>query len=99
MKSLSDYIAESESTVNQPRAGDAFALKFGDDCLIETHIVESLDDAVVIHADERTMQLLEEHGCTMEEIRRYGAVGNSPGMGHSVNEHGGGIGPKNAGKT
>ena len=94
MKSLFDYITESESTVNQPRVGDAFALKFGDDCLIETHIVESLDNAVVIHADERTMQLLEEHGCTMEEIRRYGAVGNSPGMGYSVNEHGGGIGPK-----
>ena len=42
MKSLRDYIVETEATAHTPRVGDDFAIEFGDDCLIESHVVGKL---------------------------------------------------------
>ena len=82
MKSLKDYIAESES----PVVGDTFAINIREECLIESHVVEVSDDTVVIAGDDRLFSLLEEYGFTTETIRRYGAVGASPGMGYTMGE-------------
>ena len=82
MKKLTDYIAESES----PVAGDTFAINIREECLIESHVVEVVEDGVVIEGDEQLFSLLEEYGFTTETIRRYGAVGSSPGMGYTMGE-------------
>jgi hypothetical protein len=82
MKKLTDYIAESES----PVVGDRFAINIREECLIESHIVDVVEDGVVIEGDDRLFALLEEYGYTTETIRRYGAVGSSPGMGYSLGE-------------
>ena len=82
MKKLTDYIAESES----PVVGDRFAINIREECLIESHIVDVVEDGVVIEGDDRLFELLEEYGYTTETIRRYGAVGSSPGMGYSLGE-------------
>ena len=82
MKKLIDYIAESES----PVVGDRFAINIREECLIESHIVDVVEDGVVIEGDDRLFALLEEYGYTTETIRRYGAVGSSPGMGYSLGE-------------
>ena len=82
MKKLTDYMAESES----PVVGDTFAINIREECLIESHIVDVVEDGVVIEGDDRLFELLEEYGYTTETIRRYGAVGSSPGMGYSLGE-------------
>jgi hypothetical protein len=82
MKKLTDYIAESES----PTVGDTFAINIREECLIESHIVDVVEDGVVIEGDDRLFALLEEYGFTTETIRRYGAVGSSHGMGYTMGE-------------
>jgi hypothetical protein len=82
MKRLTDYIAESES----PVIGDRFAINIREECLIESHIVDVVEDGVVIEGDDRLFALLEEYGYTTETIRRYGAVGSSRGMGYTMGE-------------
>jgi hypothetical protein len=82
MKKLTEYIAESES----PVVGDQFAINIREECLIESHIVDVVEDGVVIEGDDRLFALLEEYGYTTETIRRYGAVGSSHGMGYTMGE-------------
>jgi hypothetical protein len=84
MKKLTDYIAESES----PVAGDTFAINIREECLIESHVVDVVEDGIVIEGDERLLALLEEYGFQLETIRRYGAVGSSHGMGYTLGEEG-----------
>lgn len=82
MKKLTDYIRESEN----PLIGDQFAINIREECLIESHIVDVVEDGVVIEGDDRLFSLLEEYGFTTETIRRYGAVGSSHGMGYTMGE-------------
>jgi hypothetical protein len=82
MKKLTDYIVESES----PVAGDTFAINIREECLIESHVVDVVEDGIVIEGDEQLLALLEEYGFQLETIRRYGAVGSSPGMGYTMVE-------------
>lgn len=82
MKKLSDYIDE----LKNPVVGDTFAINIREECLIESYIVDITEDGVVIEGDERLFELLAEYGYTTETVRRYGAVGSSPGMGYTVGE-------------
>lgn len=84
MKKLADYIAESES----PVTGDRFAINIREECLIESHVVDVVEDGIVIEGDERLLALLEEYGFQLETVRRYGAVGSSAGMGYTMGEAG-----------
>jgi hypothetical protein len=86
MKSLRDYITETEATAHTPRVGDDFAIEFGNDCLIESHVVDVMADGVVIAGDAQAIQMLEAQGCKMETIRRYGAVGSNRAMGYTLEE-------------
>ena len=82
MKKLTDYMAESES----PVIGDTFAINIREECLIESYVVDVVEDGVVIEGDKRLLELLEQYGYQLETIRRYGAVGSSPGMGYTMGE-------------
>lgn len=86
MKSFKDYLSESEYGLHNPLVGDNVDIELTNDSMIESYIVELTEDGVIIQVDERAMQLLEEHGYTTEEIRRYGAVGSSRGMGYTLGE-------------
>jgi hypothetical protein len=86
MKSFRDYLAESEAEFDCPVLGDDFAIVIREECLIESYVIETRDDGVVIQGDERLISLLEQYGYEMETIRRYGAVGSSPGQGYTVSE-------------
>ena len=82
MKTLREYIAETENWIDEPAPGDDFAIDIREgECLIESYVVETTNDGVIIQGDERLLELLEEYGYEMEEIRRYGPAGNSRGMG------------------
>jgi hypothetical protein len=86
MKTFRDYLSESEAAFNTPVTGDDFAIVIREECLIESYVVDTVADGVVIAGDSRLLDLLESYGYTTETIRRYGAVGSSPGMGYSVSE-------------
>jgi hypothetical protein len=86
MKSFRDYLAESEAEFDCPGLGDDFAIVIREECLIESYVIETRDDGVVIQGDDRLISLLEQYGYEMETIRRYGAVGSSPGQGYTVAE-------------
>jgi hypothetical protein len=94
MKSLRDYITEAENI--QP--GDEFDIELAPDRLIESYVVETADDYIVIEANDEIMAVLEQGGYLEERIGRYGAVGSSRAMGftmgENLDEHGGGIGPE-----
>jgi len=86
MKTLRDYITETEAWIDEPATGDDFAINLREECLIETYIVDTTEDGVVLQADERMMSLLEQYGLIGERIGRHGAVGNNAGMGYSIGE-------------
>ena len=82
MKPLAEYLIETES----PMSGDHFAINIREECLIESHIVDVVEDGVVIEGDERLLELLEQYGYQLETVPRYGAVGSSPGQGYTMGE-------------
>jgi hypothetical protein len=60
MKTLREYIAESESWMQTPADGDVFAFEFEDDTLVETYIIEVADDCILLDATPEIMAVLEE---------------------------------------
>jgi hypothetical protein len=62
MKSLRDYLSESEYAYNNPVVGDNFAINVKEECLLETYICDETKDGIVLHADDRLMDLLESYG-------------------------------------
>jgi hypothetical protein len=60
MKTLRDYIAESESWMHAPADGDVFAIEFEDDTLVETYIIEVADDCILLDATPEIMAVLEQ---------------------------------------
>ena len=87
MKTLRDYIIETETWVDEPAQGDNFEFDIREgEYVIETYIVDTMEDGIVVQGDDRVMALLEEAGYTFEEIKRYGAVGSSRGMGFTMGE-------------
>ena len=86
MKTLRDYITETEAWIDEPATGDDFAINLREECLIETYIVDTVEDGVVLQADEQMMSLLEQYGLIGERIGRYGAVGSNAAQGYSIGE-------------
>jgi|688.fasta_scaffold07155_19 hypothetical protein len=68
MKSLREYIAESERAYSQPVRGDYFAINIREETLFETWICDETVDGIVIYADEAGMNLLENYGYLGESI-------------------------------
>ena len=87
MKTLKQHIAEAADRADNPVVGDNFAIEILDECLIESYVVGTTEDGIVIEGDERLLQLLEDYGYLGERIARYGAVGSNTGVGFSVGEN------------
>jgi len=91
---LQDYIAQSEQWVSGPAVGDDFAINIREECLLESHIIESSDDSIVIQGDDRLLELLEQYhmlgetdeNTVTEKIQRYGAVGSNRAMGFTLED-------------
>jgi hypothetical protein len=60
MKTLKEYIAESESWMQTPADGDVFAIEFEDNTLVETYIIEVADDCILLDATPEIMAVLEQ---------------------------------------
>jgi len=75
MKSLQEYITEGQQRLAGPAVGDSFDIELDFDQLIESYIVDVVEDGIVLNGDVDMMQLLESAGYQLETIRRYGPVG------------------------
>jgi hypothetical protein len=60
MKSLREYIVESEHRATTPVAGDNFEFEFDDGTVVETYIIETSDDEILIAANEETIAVMEQ---------------------------------------
>lgn len=60
VKSLHDYLAESEYRVNNPVEGDDFVFEFDDGTVVETYILEASADEILVDATEETWTVMEQ---------------------------------------
>jgi hypothetical protein len=60
MKTLKEYIAESEQWMASPAAGDTFAIELDDGVLIETYIIEVADDCILLDSTPEINAALSE---------------------------------------
>jgi hypothetical protein len=60
MKSLQEYLIESEQHVLLPSDGDTFAIELEDGTLIETYIIEVADDCILLDSTEEIIAVLSE---------------------------------------
>lgn len=89
MKSLREYLQEAEIAYSRPVAGDNFAINIREEFLLETYVVDSKDDAIVIHADDRMMQVLEAFGFLGQELAEgHDYEADSDGEDVDVVDHG-----------
>lgn len=59
MKTLKDYIAESETWMQIPAEGDTFGIELSDGTLIESYILELADDSILLDATADIVRVLE----------------------------------------
>jgi hypothetical protein len=60
MKSLRDYLAESEYREVNPVEGDDFVFEFDDGTAVETYIIEASADEILVDATEETWAVMEQ---------------------------------------
>ena len=67
MKTFKNYLLEEEQANETPSVGDVFELEMArDETLIETTVVEVLEDGIVINADDTVMKMFEDAGYLQE---------------------------------
>lgn len=68
-KTLIEYIEEAElaATSNDIEAGDDFVLEINDDVALETYVIESWGDSILIAADEGALQFLAQYSQQITE--------------------------------
>ena len=64
MTTLREYIEDIEFNMSSDEilAGDEFVLELAEDAALETIVIESWDDAVLIEADAGALDFLEQYG-------------------------------------
>ena len=60
MKSFREYISESEQWIDNPAAGDDFAFELSDGTLVETYILESTQDGILLAATDTIITVMDE---------------------------------------
>lgn len=67
MKSLREYIEQVEESYEHPIAGDVFEMEIArDETLIETYVIDVLEDGIVLEADDTLIRILEHVGYLTE---------------------------------
>ena len=87
MKTLREYIAESEQWINTPSAGDTFAFELPDEVLCETYIIEVADDCILLDSTPEINAALAEWA-TLEDTDEgdSGVIMETMGYGNLVGE-------------
>ena len=69
MKTLREYIEQVEESYADPIVGDYFDLEIArDETLIETYVVDVVEDGIVIEADDTILKILRQVGYLTEGV-------------------------------
>ncbi len=68
MKTFKDYVAESEYAYNNPVVGDLFDLELSPTELIESEVLEIVEDGVVIAGNDMIESLFEGYNSHYDEL-------------------------------
>jgi hypothetical protein len=60
MKSLLDYLEESEYRATHPVAGDNFSFELDDGTVVDTYIMEACTNEIIVDANEATWAVMEQ---------------------------------------
>ena len=75
MRSLKDYLTESEDYLTKPAVGDVFEIEIArDEMMISGYITECVDDGIVIELDDRGVALLEGYGYVADAKSALGKI-------------------------
>jgi hypothetical protein len=87
MKTLKDYLAESEQWMLSPADGDDFAIELDDGTLVETYIIEVADDCILLDATPEIISAITEWA-TLEDTDEgdSGVIMETMGYGGLVGE-------------
>ena len=87
MKTLKDYIIESEQWMESPAAGDTFAFELPDEVICETYIIEVADDCILLDSTSAINAALAEWA-TLEDTDEgdSGVILETMGYGSLVGE-------------
>lgn len=90
MKSFREYLIETELADNTPSIGDVFEMEIArDETIIETIIVDVVEDGIVLEADDTTLQILRHVGYLTEAPTNMppATTTTSPIHGHNLDEN------------
>ena len=88
MKTFKDYLLQEEHANETPSVGDVFELEMArDETLIETTVVEVLEDGIVINADDTVMKMFEDAGYLQEYNTGMPAPGGGSKSAMGSNPH------------
>jgi hypothetical protein len=71
MKSLLDYLQESEYRATNPVAGDDFSFELDDGTVVDTYILEATETEIIVDANAKTWAVMEQW-MTFEHILAEG---------------------------
>jgi hypothetical protein len=74
MKTLRDYITESETWMHNPAEGDAFGIELSDGTLVESYILELADDSILLDATPDIMRVLESWNLLSDQESEDGVL-------------------------
>lgn len=87
MKRLADYLTESETWMHSPAEGDEFAFELPDEVLVETYVIEVVDDCILLDSTPEINAALAEWA-TLEDTDEgdSGVIMETMGYGSLVGE-------------
>jgi len=86
MKTLRDYITESETWMHTPAEGDSFAIELADGTLIESYIFETADDSILLDATPEIVSVLESWNLLSDQESDDAVILETMGYGTMVGE-------------
>jgi hypothetical protein len=67
MREILDLINEMSEEEGSIELMDSFDIELGEDLLVETGVIDFMEDGIVLEGDDRMLELLSEHGIILEE--------------------------------
>lgn len=90
MKSLREYIDIVEDLYEHPTIGDIFEMEIArDETLLETYVVDIIEDGIVIEADDTMMRILTHVGYITENSNMptaYNDINNDKSLNNDLEE-------------
>ena len=86
MKNLQHYLAESLNWMHNPAEGDAIGIELADGTLIESWIMETADDGILLDATDDIVRVLESWNLLSDQESEEGVILETMGYGGLTSE-------------